>query len=237
MMKKERNQMDIKTKVIAVTAAAVILLAGTAGTVGYVSAQEGGANPTPPAATQQPKNKQDRQQRRDNFLQRVADKLNVSLEQLKQSFKDSAIDAVNASVADGKITQDQATKMIDRINKGNGAGLGHFLRAHGNEIRAFRVKVRAGVIQSAATALNVQPADLRTQLKDGKSIADVATTQNVSLDTVKTQITTDAKTKLDAAVTNKKLTQGQADKALQTLTNNLDKILNAKRAPKPATTP
>jgi hypothetical protein len=82
------------------------------------------------------------------------------------------------------------------------------------------------IVTSSAKAINIQPADLKTELKAGKSIADVAGEHNISLDTVKTQITTDAKAKLDTAVQNGKITQAREDAAMTKLESSLDKILS-----------
>jgi hypothetical protein len=213
--------MNIKTKVLSLTAAAIIGVAGTVGVVGLTSAQE------PTATPPQPKNEQ-RIQRRDDFLSKVAAKLNITLDELKQAFKSVAIQAVDDALAGGKITQSQADAAKTKIENGNGLGLGGLL---GRQVRrdAFAARLRAGIVKSSATALNMTPAQLRTELKSGKSIADVA---GANLPAVKTQITTDAKTKLDAAVTANKLTQAQADKLLAALTGNLDKLLAKTRGQK-----
>ena len=63
-----------------------------------------------------------------------------------------------------------------------------------------------------------------------KSIADVASEQNVSLDTVKSQISSDAKARLDKAVANGKIAQTREDQMLQRLADNLDTTLNEKKS-------
>lgn len=229
-MMKEEKIMNIKTSIVTVTAVAAMAFAGVAGTLASASAQEPGTA-TPPAQTAP---KQKRQEKRDDFLGRVAGRLNVSLDQLKQAFKDAGIDTVNQALADGKITQDQANKMIDRINNGQGLGLARFFR----DRRADRLqRLRAGIVRSSATALNMTPQDLRARLKAGDSIATVAASRNVSLDAVKTQITGDAKAKLDQIVANGKLTADQETNLLQKLSDGLDKILNKSRTPAPSPTP
>lgn len=89
--------------------------------------------------------------------------------------------------------------------------------------------IRQGIVQSAADAIGITPEDLKSELKSGKSIADVTAEHNVSLDAVKAQITSDAQAKLSEVVANGKLTQERADEALQKLADNLDAILNKTR--------
>lgn len=215
--------MNIKTKALGVAAAATIVAAGVIGATGYASAQE----PTPGAAQTQAT----RQERRDSFLNRVAGKLNVSIDQLKQAFRDAALDTVDEALANGKIDEAQAQKIKDRINSGQTLGIGRFMREHrGERMRAERMaKVRRGLVESAANAIGVTGDELRTELKAGKSVADVAGEHNVSLDVVKARITSDAQAKLGELVASGKIKQERADQALQKLTDNLDTLLNKTR--------
>ncbi len=220
--------MGIKTKAFGAAAALTIVVAGVIGASGIVSAQE----PTPPA--NQPK-QQRNHERRDNFLGQVATNLGVSLDQLRAAFKSASTQTVDQLLADGKLTQDQAAKLKAKIDSGDGFGIGRFLGKHAGakDAKADRVaKIRDGLVDSAATALHMTPAELRTQLKSGKSVADVAATQNVDLGTLKAQITGDAKTKLDKLVAASTITQARADQALQKLTDKLDQALSKKHAAK-----
>jgi polyhydroxyalkanoate synthesis regulator phasin len=222
-VEERRTDMNMRVKVLTVATGLALVAAGVLGASGVASAQE----PTPAAGTGQAT----RQQARDNFLGRVAEKLSISVDQLKQAFKDAALDTVDQALADGKINDQQAQKLKDRINNGNGVGIGLFLRQHRQEARraAMLARVRHGLVQSAADAIGITPADLRTELQGGKSVADVAGEHNVSLDDVKAQITADAKSKLDQLVADGKIKQERADAALQKLTDNLDTLLNKTR--------
>ena len=62
-----------------------------------------------------------------------------------------------------------------------------------------------------------RPADLRTQLEAGKTLAAIATANGKTADGLKAALTTAAKSDLDAAVTAGKLTQAQEDKILAAL--------------------
>src|SRR5690349_1255091 len=73
-----------------------------------------------------------------------------------------------------------------------------------------------------AKALGISDQQLRTQLRDGKSIADIAKAQGKSLDDVRASLKADATTALDKAVKNGDLTQKQADE----LASHLDEALS-----------
>jgi polyhydroxyalkanoate synthesis regulator phasin len=222
----EKDDMNMNWRVLAVAVAVIVVAGGAVGTARYVSAQSGGGSGSAQG-----------QQLRDDFLNHLAGNLNVPVDELKQAFKDAGSQTVDDAVAGGRLTQEQGDKIKERIAGGDGFGPGALRGRHGKGGLGggvLRGKVRDGIISSAATALNMDAADLKTELKSGKSIADVAVEKSVSLDTVKAQITAAANSKLDELVSNGKLTQDQEDKALQKLSDSLDNILNKKRQPKPA---
>ena len=76
----------------------------------------------------------------------------------------------------------------------------------------FGPGLMAGV-EDVATYLGLKPADLATQLRSGKSLADIATAQGKTVDGLKTAITDAATKQLDAAVTAGKLHEGSGDEA------------------------
>ncbi len=212
--------MNIKAKILTVAAAGGIVLAGISGATGHASAQE-------PGATPDTTRRERRIERRDNFLSGVAANLGVTLDQLKRAFKSAATEAVDEALANGKITQEQADRAKANIESGKAPGLRKLLGGGQHSGRGARLeRLRDGILESTATALNMTTTDLKAQLKSGKSIADVA---GDDIGAVKTQILGDAKTKLDAAVAANKLAQDKADKALQKLTDSLDNILNKTR--------
>ena len=78
----------------------------------------------------------------------------------------------------------------------------------------------------AAEYLGLTEAELREQLADGKSLADVAKAKGKSVDGLEQAILAEAKSALDEAVKNERLTQVQADEAYQRLQDSIDDIVN-----------
>ncbi len=207
--------MKLPTKLLVAAATVVVLAGGAIGAASYVSAQ------TPGPA-------QDAQTPRQQFLERLAANLNVTPDQLTAALKTTGLQTVDDLLANGKITQAKADKLTEAINSGKGLGLGRLRVARAAE--KLRGAVRKAIGTSAADAIGISAGDLRAELKDGKSIADVAAEHGVALDTVKAKITSDATAKLDKLVADGKITQAREDQTLQRLADNLDKILNAKKA-------
>jgi len=73
----------------------------------------------------------------------------------------------------------------------------------------------------------VTEAQLRTQLENGKSLAQVAKDHGKTADGLVAALVADAKQKLDKAVSAKRITQAQADEMLTRLKQRIADLVNA----------
>ena len=73
-----------------------------------------------------------------------------------------------------------------------GGGMGFGFGGFGGELR--------GSIDSLATSLGISTKDLMKDLAGGQSIADIAKSKNVDVNTIIDKLVTDATAKIDAAV-------------------------------------
>lgn len=92
---------------------------------------------------------------------------------------------------------------------------------------------RTSPLSVAATALGMTEADLMTELKDGKSIADVASAKGVEVDTVIDALYADMKAHIDAHVSEGKLTQEQADARLADAKTRISTMVTRAGLPTP----
>jgi len=168
----------------------------------------------------------------NDFLDSVARHLGISRQKLDEATKAAAIDQVDAQLKAGQITQAQADDLKKRIQdgdipplgalRGGGPGFGFGPGGPGGLLKA-------GISDSLAAAakyLGVSESALRDQLNDGKSLADIAKAQNKDVNGLKDAILAAAKTDLDKAVSDKKLTQSQADDVYDRLKDRIDDMVN-----------
>ncbi len=154
---------------------------------------------------------------RQAFIADAAGRLNVQPAQLSDALKQAAIDRVDAAVAAGRLTADEATQIKQRLQSGQfgpggpGGPMGH---------------ARHEFAKAAADYLGLTTDQLRTQIESGKSLADVAKAQAKSVDGLKQAIVADAKSHLDQAVKDGKLTADQAKQLLDRLTSHIDDLVN-----------
>ena len=154
---------------------------------------------------------------RDALLNDVAKRLGVDAATLKSAFKAAAIARVDAALAAGDITAKQAEKAKARINAGDAPllapprgprgphGFAFGRRGHGGPPLGLPgIHRNGGPFAPAAKYLGLTQEQLLTQLRDGKSLADVAKAQGKSVDGLKQAIlsalTADLKEHVDKLV-------------------------------------
>lgn len=208
--------MNLKSRIVTVALTGTLLIAGAAGTLATASAQE--PSPSPAAEATAP---------HVRFLERVASALGIDVERLRAAITRAHLELVDDAEANGRITAERADALRERINSGEGLGLGRFIRRQVAEERLHRFRV--AFVVSAAEAIGIEPRELRDQLIAGDSIADVAAENGVALEDVKQHILDAAQAKAGEAVANGRITQQQADRLMQRITNNIDEWLQRSR--------
>jgi ribosomal protein S20 len=175
--------------------------------------------------------------RTSSFFDAVAKHLGISSDELEDATRAAASDQVDAALQDGKITEEQAEELKSRIESGElppffGPGL-FFDGPRGGE-HEFGFGMGPGLgfhfgdkLSTATEYLGVTEDELREALRNGRSLADVAKAEGKSVDGLKEALLADAKTRLDEAVAEEKLTREQADRILERLREGIDNLVNA----------
>ena len=135
-------------------------------------------------------------------------------------------DAIAPLVDDGTITQAQADAVIaalrDVAPRGGRGGRGGGPRGHDGPGRGVRLGMEA-----AAEALGMSTEDLRTALRDGRTMAEVAEAQGVEVQTVIDALIAEVDEHLDERVADGDLTQDEADERLAAATERItDRVDN-----------
>ncbi len=183
--------------------------------------------------------KDDHKKAEQAVLEDAAKRLDVTPEKLRDALAAAQDAQLDRAVEDKLLTQEQADA-IRAKRKASGSVLGGPLggpRFHGRP-HLFGGKrfhggpglagPKAELIGDLAKALDLTPAKLFEQLRDGKSIADVAKAQGKSLASVRSAVKAASKTRLDKAVKDGAIAQKRADRMLERLDEML-KNLDSKR--------
>lgn len=165
------------------------------------------------------------------ILDEAAKRLDVTPQKLREALSAARDVRLDQAVKHGRLTQKQADAIRER-RKQSGRVLGgpfggpRGLRGHGPGFGPARVARRA-IFLDLAEALGISRAQLREQLRDGKSVADIAKAQGKSLDDVRAAVKADATRRADEAVKDRDLTQAQADELLAHLDDALEHLHEA----------
>jgi hypothetical protein len=158
----------------------------------------------------------------------TAKNLGIEPSKLSAAIQKALEDRVDAAVADGRLTKEQGAELKKRIESGDfplfaGPGRGFGFGPRFGAPHAFMHGLDA-----AAKYLGLTEAQLRTQLKSGKSLAQIAKAQDKSVDGLKDALVADAKDKLDAAVKAGRLSSAQEQQILKDLQQRIDDLVNGK---------
>jgi hypothetical protein len=168
----------------------------------------------------------------NDFLDSVAKHLGISRQKLDDATKAAALDQVDAQLKAGQITQAQADQLKQRIQNGDIPPLAFGKRGFGAGapgVPGGRGLLKAGIgdaLTAAAKYLGLSESDLRTKLGNGQSLAGIAKAQGKDTAGLQQAILDSAKADLDKAVSDKKITQAQADDIYNGLKERIANIVN-----------
>ena len=131
---------------------------------------------------------------RQAFLADAAGRLGVSPQQLQDALKAAAVDRVDAALAAGTITQARAQRLKAAI----GAGKQTLRRLVPGLRRGVGAGTRRRALSAAAAYLGLTPAELRSRLRAGQSLAAIATAQGKSVDGLEQALLARLKARIDA---------------------------------------
>lgn len=164
------------------------------------------------------------------FMSKLAEKLGISEDTLTTAIKDTRIEMVDEAVADGRLTEEQAAAIKERIEESEyGFGLGPgFGPGFFGPPFAHDPKLHGLVFNAAAEVLDMEKADLVDALQEeDATLASVAEAQGKSADDFQTELLAQVKADLDEKVADETITQERADNVYSNIEENIDDILNS----------
>ncbi|HXZ03887.1 MAG TPA: hypothetical protein VEH81_03590 [Ktedonobacteraceae bacterium] len=154
------------------------------------------------------------------YLQDLANRLHVSVSTLQQDKLASAEDVLAQLVKDGKLTQNQANQIEQRLQSHKAcSGIGRGLWGRGVIMQSLK-QYLPGIATQVAQGLHLTAGQLESQLQSGKSLSDIATAQGVSSTRLQTIVTNAIQSAVNQAVSAGNLTQQQATSIMQMLQKN-----------------
>lgn len=159
----------------------------------------------------------------------------ATVDAVKTAAKTAITTRINEAVKSGRLAQKQADEMLANldtaldtaINTGLPEGLRQ--RGEGRQNRAERLIAAREVgilVKETADQTGVTQRDILQQLRDGKTLAEIAKAKNIEVQTIVTAAATTITEQINQQVKNGRLTQAQADEVLKDLTQSLTDVMN-----------
>jgi hypothetical protein len=204
----------------------VALLALGLFAVAVAGAQEGSPEPSPtePSPTQEANEEDVRPF--DNFLDRLAENLGISREELDETIDETQIELIDEAVAEGRLDEEKAADLKERIENGEPVfpGFGFHGGVEGAH-RPFAVGIH-WIIETAAELLSIEESELRQRFGEGESLAEMAEAEGIDIEQFKSDLLAAADAKLDEKVADGDLTQEQAGNIYERFSENIDDIIS-----------
>lgn len=132
---------------------------------------------------------------------------------------------VDKAVAAGKLDSTRAQKLVAAAP----AVIHRLVTQAPPKVRPAKANVRGGFLKVAADYLGLDRKALVAELRSGKSLAQVASSKNKSVDGLETAIFNAFKAKVDAAVASGKLNATLAQRLLARAPALIERVVNAHR--------
>ena len=219
--------------------AVVVMLALGGVAAGIVAAQTSGGTATPAGQSATPSDQNatpagKRPALIEDFLSKLAANLGISEDELKQAIRTTGSQLLDQAVADGKVTEEEAAKIRDRIESGDfpifpfgGHGPGHGHGPHHGPGPGFGLGLMNGdLIKQTADFLGVDRETVIDGLQNDQSLAQIAEANGKSADGLSSYLYDQLKTTLDEAVANNRITQEREDSILSNAQARIDEAIN-----------
>jgi ribosomal protein S20 len=184
---------------------------------------------------------------RQALLNDVAKRLNVSPSQLRSAFQGALLDRLNAAVKAGRITQAQADRLKQRIEQGalplggfghrgfwrEGRGPGGRFGPAGPGGQLGLAGTLFGPFDAAAKYLGLSRGQLLSELRGGKTLAQIAQAQGKSVSGLEQALVSAQTARLDRAVAKGELTKGEEQRRLSRLSRRVARLVEHGRVAGP----
>jgi hypothetical protein len=162
-------------------------------------------------------------QESEAIINDAAEQLGVQPSELSNALKQALKNRVDDAVEEGRLSEEQGSRIKERIDAGDVPFLGLGPRMHKHFGGPFH-----GKLEAAAEYLGMTEAQLREALDDGKTLAQVAKDRDKSVDGLVDALVKGAEEKLQAAVEAGRLSEAEKREMLEGLRDRITDMVNAR---------
>jgi hypothetical protein len=154
----------------------------------------------------------------------AAQQLGIAPNELSSALRQALANRIDAAVEDGRLTKEEGDALKQRIQSGEFPLFGGPHRGFGRHGHGPIFHLHS--LDAAASYLDLTEAQLREQLNDGKTLAEVARDRDKPVDGLVDALVAAQNEKLDQAVEDGRLTQAQANEIKQGQRERISDFVN-----------
>lgn len=156
----------------------------------------------------------------------AASELGVEPDALRNALEKALQNRVDEAVEAGRLTEEQGKALKERIGSG-----GAPLIFGGYGLRGLGPGPAGGLghiveLEGAASYLGLSETEVRAELREGKSLAEIAEAEGKSVDGLVQALLVEARERLDGVVEEGRLTEAQADEIRDGLEDRVRDLVN-----------
>lgn len=162
------------------------------------------------------------------FLEDAAERLGVEPDELETALREAAVARVDEAVESGRLTEEQAAELKERIRSGEFGLPGIGLRGGppgpgGPEHRGFGHG--PGLLEPAADYLGLEGDELRDRLSGGDSLAEIAEAEGKGVDGLVDALVAAARERLDEALEDGRLDETELEETVERIRERVEALV------------
>jgi hypothetical protein len=163
------------------------------------------------------------------FLEDAASRLGVEPGELESALEEAAVARVDAALESGRLTEEQATELKERIRSGQiglpGLGFRGGPLGFGGRDEHGLMHAGPGLLEPAAAYLGLEEAALRDRLSEGESLAEIAEAEGKTVDGLVDALVAAARERLDQALDDGRLDEAELDEILERIRDRVANLV------------
>jgi hypothetical protein len=165
---------------------------------------------------------------REAFLEEAANRLGVEPSELENALEGAAVARVDAALASGRLSDEQAAELKERIRSGRGILPGLDFRGppgHAGAGGPGFGHAGPGLLEPAADYLGLEPDALADRLFEGESLADIAEAEDKEVTGLVDALVAAARERLDDALAEGRLDETDRDEILERIRDRVTELV------------
>jgi hypothetical protein len=152
---------------------------------------------------------------RGRFAEKLADELGISVDELRAAQKETRDELIDAALANGKLTAEQAAR-LKAFEPGELRG----------KLRQGVGRIMLNVFEAAAKVIGIDQSELRSSLQNGQSLAQIAEANGIGRGELASGMASELRARIQTALAEGTITQEMATRMIERLDERIEHLID-----------